>query len=79
MHRFPIGTQYSIGTPRDPRTATVVDHLTTTNSHGLVVREAYVTQHRFCGQLVTEADVCDTSIARHLLPEYQHLLSKVRT
>jgi hypothetical protein len=73
MHRFPIGTQYkTIG--KHPLLCTVVDHLTTTNSKGEIVAERYVTTHEFCGQPVAEFNVVDTTIARGLTKEFQHLM-----
>ena len=73
-HRFPIGTQYTPRGLRHPRVCTVVDQLTTTNSAGQVVARTYVTTHVFCGQVVTERGVVDTTIARGLLPAFAHLL-----
>lgn len=77
-HRFPIGTQYAARRASNNRShpviCEVVDQLTTTNSRGEVTRVAYVTAHMFCGQLVTESDVVDITIARGLLPEFVHLL-----
>ena len=73
-HRFPIGTQYTRNTGKRRDVCTVVDQLTLTNSKGEVLRRSYVTAHPFCGQQVTEHDVCDTTIARNLTPEFQHLL-----
>lgn len=74
MHRFPIGTQYIriYGKRRD--LCTVVDQLTLTNSKGEVLRRSYITSHPFCGQEVIEHDVGDTTIARNLTSEFQHLL-----
>jgi hypothetical protein len=73
MHRFPIGTQY-MTRGKHPLLCTVTDQLTTTNSKGEIVAKRYVTTHEFCGQLVTEVNVLDTTIARGLTKEYQHLL-----
>lgn len=72
-HRFPIGTQYK-PQGKHAKVTTVIDQLTTTNAMGVVVSLRYVTQHEFLGQKVTNVDVVDTTIARGLLPEYQHLL-----
>lgn len=73
-HRFPIGTQYfAMNKRRD--LCTVVDQLTTTNSKGEVVALRYITSHIFCGQAVVDIDVVDTTIARGLLPAFQHLLT----
>ena len=73
MHRFPIGTQYKPA-GKYAKMTIVIDHLTLTNSKGEILRVSYLTQHEFLGQTITNHDVCDTTIARGLLPEYQHLL-----
>ncbi len=67
-HRFPIGTEYA-SRGKHSVVCTVVDQLTTTNSKGEVVRTSYVTSHNFCGQVVLETDVIDTTIARGLSSE----------
>lgn len=73
-HRFPIGTRYTTrhGTGRKAfsREHTIVDQLTTLNAAGDVVDLRYVCAHEFCGQTVTESDVCDTTIARALFAEH---------
>ncbi len=74
MHRFPIGTQYTTRTKHRTDVHTVVDQLTTTNARGDVVRRSYITEHQFCGQAVRDYDVSDTTIARNLNPEFEHLL-----
>lgn len=72
-HRFPIGTQYRPA-GKHAQITTVVDQLTTTNSKGEILRTSYITEHTFLGQSVKNYDVVDTTIARGLLPEFQHLL-----
>lgn len=72
-HRFPIGTRYRPAR-RHAQVCTVVDQLTTTNAAGEVVARRYVTEHEFCGCIVRESDVVDTTIARGLTPEFQHLV-----
>lgn len=74
-HRFPIGTLYLARSSGEKRLCTVVDHLTTTNSKGDVVKIRYVSTHVFCGQTVSDHDVLDTTIARGLTPQFAHLLS----
>jgi hypothetical protein len=61
--RFTIGTKY---TPRGkhPQLCTVTDILSTYNAKGELVRIRYVSTHLFAGQLVTDHDVCETTIAR---------------
>ena len=66
MHRYPIGTKYK-SRGKHPRTCTVVDQLTTTNSKGEIVNIRYVSQHEFVGQIVTDSNVCDTTIARGII------------
>lgn len=63
--RFPIGTRY-LTRGKHPLLCTVVDVLRTYNSGGDLVRLRYVATHQFCGQTVTDSDVCDTTIARGL-------------
>lgn len=65
-HLYPIGTTFSTG-GKHPKTCTVVDHLTTTNSKGEVVNERYVATHQFCGQSVTDHNVVAVTIARGLI------------
>lgn len=74
-HRFPIGTQYLSRRGKRQDLCTVVEQLTTMNSKGEIVATRYITAHQFCGQMVTESDVVDTTIARGLLPEFAHLLA----
>lgn len=73
-HRFPIGTRYMSSGGKVPRECIVMDHLTTTNSLGNVVSLRYVCGHSFMSQLVLDHDVVDPTIAKGLLPEFQHLL-----
>lgn len=71
--RFPIGTQYlTRGKHKD--LCTVVDILKTYNNAGDLVSIRYVTAHEFCGQVVTDSSVVDTTIAMGLTPEFQHLI-----
>lgn len=65
-HTYPIGTVFKTR-GKHPLTCTVVDHLTTTNSKGEVVRERYVATHQFCGQTVEDQDVVAVTIARGLV------------
>lgn len=60
--RWPVGTTY---TPRRKHAVehTVTDVWITTNLAGEVVRLRYVATHVFAGQLVTDYDVCDSTIA----------------
>jgi len=46
---------------------TVDDVWKTYNSQNQLVRTRYVASHEFCGQIVTDCDVCPVTIARGLL------------
>ena len=67
-HRFPIGTKFEtvkkVGTKHIRTAHVVTEQMTVTNSKGEVVRRYYEAEHEFCGQMVTDHDVCDTTIAR---------------
>ncbi len=67
MMRFPIGTQFRPIGKKD-RLCTVVDFHTTRNLAGEIVREHYVATHSFMGQTITDLYVCETTIARGLVP-----------
>jgi len=60
--RFPIGTQYK-PSGKNARLCTVVDHHTTFDSKGGVVKFRYVVTSLFCGQEMRDADVCETTVA----------------
>lgn len=60
---YAIGTRY-LSSGKHPRLCTVVDVLTTTNHAGDVVKLRYAATHEFCGQLVTDRDVCAVTIAK---------------
>ncbi len=51
------------------KTCTVTDQLTVTNSKCEIVKTYYHSTHEFCGQLVTNTEVCDTTIAMGISPE----------
>lgn len=72
--RFPIGTQYMVGSGKIKYECTVVDILKTYNNANELIAIRYTTAHVFCGQIVHNHNVLDTTIARNLLPEFQHLL-----
>ena len=59
---YPIGTQYWTR-GKAPRLCTVVDIHTTRDSSGEVVKRRYVATHLFMGQVITDYDVIDTTIA----------------
>lgn len=60
--RFKIGQKYTTRGKRKD-ICTVIDILTTTNSAGEVLKIRYVATHNFMGQVVTDSDVCDATIA----------------
>ena len=59
---WPIGTKYKTR-GKAPKLCTVVDILKTYNSKGELVKIRYVSEHEFCGQIVTNHDVVATTIA----------------
>jgi hypothetical protein len=61
--KFPIGTKFTMR-GKAPRIHTVIDFLTTRNLAGEIVATRYVTTHEFMGQVLTNIDVCETTIAR---------------
>lgn len=64
--RYNIGTTYvSSGKRKD--VCTVIDILKTYNSAGECVTLRYVATHLFMGQIVTDHDVVETTIARNLV------------
>ena len=65
-HRFPIGLVVTIKRPKRSTVITITDRLTVTNDKGEVVRCYYETQHSYLGQIVTNHEVADTTIARAL-------------
>lgn len=65
--RFPIGQKYTTR-GKNPLICTVTDIIKTYNSNNVLVSIRYVSTHDFCGQTVTERDVCETTIARGVSP-----------
>ena len=60
--RFQIGQQFKTR-GKFPRVCTVTDILITFNSNSEPVKLRYVATHEFMGQLVTDSDVIETTIA----------------
>lgn len=58
--KYPIGYTYI---NRNKKICTVIDFLTTTNLDGVIVKERYVTMHKFMGQEIIDYDVVETSIS----------------
>jgi len=66
--------EYSIGTKfktrgKAPRVCIVTDILKTYNSAGDLVKTRYQASHEFMGQIVTDYDLCATTIAMGLIVE----------
>ena len=66
-HRFPIGTQFMMRNGKTASLCTVTEQLTVTNSRSEVVSRYYEATHLFCGQPITDRNICDTTIARNLV------------
>jgi hypothetical protein len=63
---YAIGTKFTTG-GKHPKECVITDIHTTTNLAAEVVKVRYVATHQFCGQTVTDADVCAVTIARGLI------------
>ena len=63
---YAIGTKFMTG-GKAPKQCVVTDIYTTTNVAGEVVKVRYVATHSFLGQVVSDCDVCDVTIARGLI------------
>lgn len=64
--RFKIGQKFH-PVRKIKMICTVVDILQTYNSKNDLVKIRYVSEHQFLGQIVTDNDVLETTIARGLL------------
>jgi hypothetical protein len=64
--KYPIGTKFKTR-GKHPKECVVVDYLTTTNLNGDIVKQRYVAQHEFLGQVLTDYDVVETTISRGLV------------
>ena len=62
--RFPLGTTFTPSGRKYPHLCTVTDYLVTTNLKGDIVATRYVATHSVLGQIITNSDVLDTTIAR---------------
>ncbi len=60
--RFAIGQRYATR-GKNPRICTVTDIWRTFDAAGNAVKICYVTTHELAGQILTERDVCETTIA----------------
>jgi hypothetical protein len=64
--KFKIGQQYkTMG--KNAKVCTIIDIHKTYNSNGEMVKLRYVSQHEFCGQILKDDDVVETTIARGLI------------
>ncbi len=60
--RFQIGQEFKTR-GKHPKICKVIDIWMTYNSKGELVHTRYIATHEFLGQLVTDYDVCETTIA----------------
>lgn len=65
---YPIGTRY-MSRGKHPRECTIVDVHKTYNNAGELVKTRYVSTHLFLGQVVTDYDVVQPTIAMGLITE----------
>jgi threonine dehydrogenase-like Zn-dependent dehydrogenase len=64
--KYNIGQQYkTMG--KHSKVCTIIDIYKTYNTNGEMVKLRYVSQHEFCGQIVKDDDVVETTIARGLI------------
>lgn len=64
--KFKIGQKYkTMG--KHPRICTIVDIHKTYNVKNEMVKLRYVSQHEFCGQIITDYDVVEATITRGLI------------
>ncbi len=62
--KFSIGQQYRHHKGKSSYICTVTDIWRTYNSAGVLVKMRYVATHEFCGQLSTDFDVLEITIAK---------------
>ena len=60
--KYPIGTLY-LSRGKHKRLCKVIDYHVTTNLTGEIVRRRYVATNECLGQIVTDADVPESSVA----------------
>lgn len=66
--KFKVGETYI---DRNKRLCTIQDILTTTNLAGDICSVRYVSTHEFCGQIVSDKDVVETTIVMAKAREVQ--------
>lgn len=62
--KYPIGTQYLPMGRKNAKVCTITECFKTYDSKGNLVRTFYESKHDFMGQVVTNRDVSETTIAR---------------
>lgn len=62
-----IGMKYIPRGRKNKHVCTVVDIWKTYNNKGELVKTRYVSEHEFCGQIVTDCDVVQPTIAMGLI------------
>ena len=67
--RFKIGQKYIPVGRKNKYVCTITDILKTYNSKNDLIKICYVSTHEFLGQIVTDHDVADSTIARGLINE----------
>lgn len=63
---FEIGTKF-MTRGKAPKLCTVTDILKTYNSANELVKVRYIATHEFCGQVVTDSDVVNATVAMGLI------------
>ncbi len=66
--RYPIGTKFKTR-GKTPRLCTVVDILRTYDNAGEMTSLRYVATHQFCGQVMADTNVVETTITMGLVTE----------
>lgn len=66
--RYRVGTTYN-SPGKHPKLCTVTDIHTTRNHRGDLVKIQYVATHEFLGQIVTDRELSESTIARNLVAE----------
>ena len=65
--RFAIGQKFKTR-GKHPRICTITDILRTYNAADELVSIRYTATHDFCGQTVSETNICDATIAMGIMP-----------
>ena len=78
MNQFAIGTTFKTR-GKHPRICTVVDILKTYNNANELVKVRYVATHELMGKIITDNDVCSTTIAMGHIDSAQLFFGKHQT